>query len=369
MAKNIKEIPFTEMTERTSQLTRSREDVAEKVRGIINDQYVREFPMKEDWNFMIARTSLIFTGEFITGTVSANTGDSTLTFSSDVTTTSAMTGRKIKINANDYPYDITGMSGTTGLTITPNINGVNNIAGQTYSIYQPFYPLAQDFNRFPKDGGLHIFKGGRKQVLPEQSYQVYTDDFTTSPNDNQDFCRVIGSDTAGNSILEVVPPPKTGLGSEYDYYKELRPMRQTTGGLVAVAANATTVFGDSNTEFAEVTTGDFFRINAFGTHGDSEWFKVLARNGTALTLNLAFGVTGATSAGYTVCSAPDIPPMLHSAIMYGAVTQILADQNDTMTVQYNSKAASVLSDGKRIYKTRLYSKQVHQISEDFNYRR
>ena len=372
MSKNISAIPFTEIIERSRELAREREDVESKIRGVVNDVYVRDIPSKEDWNFLIARTSMTFTPEYNTGTVSANTDSGTLTFSSDVTTDSSMTNRKVKINSNDYPYDVLGMSGTTGLTVTPNFNGLDNVSGQSYSIFQPFYPLASDFDRFPKNGGLHLFKGGRKKVIPERDYQGYTDDFSVTPNDNQDFCRVIGKNTADQFVLEVIPPPKNKLTSEYDYYRRLLPMRETTAGFIAaVSAGNTVVSGSAGTTlFTEARTGDYFRIDAFGTGNDSEWYRILAINhNSSITLATAFGLSGATTAGYTICSAPEIPIQLHPAILYGTLTQLAADQNDPLTEGYGIKYASILSDGKRIYKTRVYSQEVGHIAEEYNYRR
>src|SRR3990167_8851820 len=112
MAKNISEIPFTELVERTSQIARERADVASKIRGYVNDVYTREIGRKWDWNFLLVGATLTMRQRYNTGTVSANTGDTAVTFSSDVSLDSSNTGAKLSIIGNDYIYDVV-FAGTT----------------------------------------------------------------------------------------------------------------------------------------------------------------------------------------------------------------------------------------------------------------
>ena len=370
MSKNQSDIPFTELVERASQLAAIREDVEKKVRGIVNDIYVNDIPRKEDWSFLLATSSITFTQEYTTGNATINTGGTTITFSSDVTIDSTMTGRKIKFSSNDYVYTIISMSGTTGAVIGPTLSGTVNISAGAYSIFQPVYALNSDFDRFLKNGGLHYFSGGRKVAIPETAYQDYIDNFSSDTTETQAYCRVVGVDTAGNRLVEVIPPPKSAISTEYDYIHRLRPLRETTAGLIAnIGAGGTSVTGNATTLFAEANTGDYFRIDAFGTGADSEWYPILAISGTGITLRTAFGNSGATNASYTIASNPRMPTMLHTAIMYGAMIQLTASQNDPMAPGYKNEYASILSDGKRLYKTRTYSKEVKTIAEDYLYRR
>jgi len=137
-----------------------------------------------------------------------------------------------------------------------------------------------------------------------------------------------------------------------------------------ISASGTTVTGDINTLFSQANTGDYFRINAFGVSGDSEWYRIISISGNSgLTLQTAFGLSGATSASYTICSAPQMPAKMHPAILYGSLLQLSADQDDPMTQAYNLKLAEVLSDGKRLYKTRIYNQQIHNMGEEYLYRR
>ena len=371
MAKNISHIPFTEVVERSIELGRVREEVRGKVRGIVNDIYVRDIPQKEDWSFLISRTSLTTIVSFNSGSVTIQPGSSILTFSSDVTTTSAMTGRKIHLSGNDYVYDIVSMSGATGLVIGPAFTGDETLTGTTYDIFQTTYSLSSNFDRFPKNGGLHRFSGGGKQAIPEKGYDYYLSNFSSTPNDTTQFCILFGIDTAGNQRIELSPAAKSQFSLEYDYISRLRPLRETTAGLIgSVSASGTSVVGDSNTRFTEATTGDWFRINAFGQGANSEWYQILAiANNSTMTLALAFGLSGATSAGYTISSAMQYPPPIQPAVLYGTIAQIAADQDDPMAVAYNVKYAQVLSDGKRVYKSRMYQQDIATIAEDYQYRR
>ena len=370
MAKNIVEIPFTELVERTSELARERVDVRGKVRAIVNDVYTREIPRKEDWSFFLVSSTLTLQQEYNSGTVTATTGATSVVFSSAASMSSSNTGMKLKISGNDYPYDVTFLQ-TTSLTISPPFSGTTNVSGASYNLYEPFYSLAPDFDRFPKNGGLINFRGSTQEIIPEEAYQDWNPDYSTSTQETPARCRIIGTDTAGNAILEVNPPPKIAKTLRYDYFIKPKVMRETTAGLIGnISASGTTVTGDGNTLFTQANTGDYFRIDAFGTSGDSEWYRIIAINGnSSLTIQTAFGLSGATSANYTICSAPQMPSKMHPAVLYGSLLQLAADQDDPMVQSYNLKLAEVLSDGKRLYKTRIYNQDIHNLGEEYMYRR
>ena len=372
MSKNIVELPFTEIVERTSELLRLREDVEKKIRGVVNDVYCRDIPKKEDWSFLVATSSITFVAAYGSGNATIQPGSSTVTFSSLFVADSAMRGRKISFSGNSYIYDVVSLSSSTGVVIGPPLSGTQSVTAQNYNIFQPVYSLNLDFDRFPKNGGLHIYEGGKKKIISEKAYQSYTEDYIPTPSDNIDSCRLLGVDTAGRTLLEVQPPPKNALSSEYDYLRRLDPLRETTAGVVGtVSAAGTTVTGSAGTtRFTEARTGDWFRVDAFGTGNDSEWYRILAiANDSSITLATAFGLSGATSAAYTICSSPKMPTLLHPGILYGTIMQLAADQNDPLVLAYKSEYASILSDAKRIYKTRIYSPEIPTIAEDYHYRR
>src|SRR3990167_8104809 len=288
MAKNTVEIPYTELVERVKQLARSGDNTYEKVRGVIQDVYTREIPMKFDWTFMFAQTSLTTNAEVNNGTVSINTGSVTAQFTS-ASIDSSHTGRLIKITGNDVVYLFTFVNSTTG-TLTPGFQGNNNASNTTYSIFSPYYALPSDFDRFPKDGGIYKWQGGRKEVLPEEPYQEYVENYSATPGTPVKV-RLVGHDTAGRQLVEFTPAPKTSINYGVDYIKQFVPLQETTAGLLkGLSAGATGVVGISTTRFTEASTGNwFFRVDALGIGQDSQWYRVLNIAGNQdLTLATAF---------------------------------------------------------------------------------
>ena len=371
MAKNISEIPYTEAIERTISLARANQNEKEKIRGIMQDTYVREIPSKFDWEFMIASSGLTTTGEYTTGTCTVNTGDTTVTFSSDTVLTSAFTGRRFRVTGNDVVYNVTFLN-TTAITINPSFQGSTNVGGGAFSIFQPYYSLAGDFDRFPKDGGVYKWSGGKTEIMPEiDSYKQYRLDYQSTPSLPQNV-RLAGTDTAGNTLVEFIPPPNQARNYGYDYIRKLAPLYETTAGtILSIGAAATTVLGNTNTRFTESNTGDWFRIDALGTGQDSQWYRVIAiANDSSLTLATAFANTAITSsASYAISRAPEMPAKIHPAVLYGTLRAITLDQTDPNAQFYHMKFAETLSDGKRLYVTRVYTKDIHHLGEDYMYRR
>lgn len=369
MSKNLPEIPFTEICERVLEITRSPDNLMSKVRGDVNEVYTVEIPVKFDWNFLMASTALISQSEYATGTITATTGSSTASFSSDTVLTSAMTGRKIKIAGNDAVYELTFVNSTSA-TLTPSFQGTTNVSAASFSIFQGSYSLPSNFDRFPKNGGIYKWSGGKKEIIEEESYQESASMFQPSPNDNTAKVRLSGCDSLGRVVVDFRPAPKTARIYGCDYLRKLNPLYETSAGTVTITAQNTTVTGDSSCRFLEATTGDYLRINAFGTSQDSTWYRISTiTHNSSLTLSTAFAASGVTNAEYVISKAPEYPAKLHPALIFGASRFVTVDQNDPNAPLHIQRYAEVLSDGKRIYVSRVYNQQVHTIAEDYNYRR
>lgn len=368
MSKNISEIPFTEICERVLEITRTPSNLMSKIRGDVNEVYTVEIPVKFDWNFLIASTSIITTEQYVTGTVSATTGSTTLSFSSDAVLTASMTGSKIKISGNDVVYDLTYVNATSA-TISPSFQGGSNATSTSYSIFQPTYTLPEDFDRFPKNGGVYKWVGGRKEIVSEESYQEATNLFQSSPTDNPDKMRIVGCDTANRQQFSFRPAPKSAKVYGCDYLKKLTPLSETTAGTVLISAGATTVTGDSDCRFTEASVGDYLRINAFGTSQDSTWYRINGiTHNSSLTIATAFASSGVTNAEYVISKVPKYPAKLHPGLIYGASRFVTVDQNDPNALLHITRYAEVLSDGKRIYVSRVYNQVVDTIATEFRYR-
>jgi hypothetical protein len=374
VSKTTAETPYTEIVERVMSLGRVNANAIEKVRGIVQDIYTRDIPTKHDWNFLFVSSAITTVGQYNTGTVSATTGSNILTFSSDVVLIDSMNGRKVKLAGNQVTYEIDSI-GTSVVRIAPVFLGENNITAGSYTIFQPTYALAADFDRFPKDGGIYKWSGQAKERLPETPYQEYVENYASQPS-NPDAVRIVGQDTAGNTLVEFIPAPKDARVYSYDYLMRLQPLQETSTNLVrGVSSKAVTVALLGTTQYTEITTDsktvNFFRVDALGKGQDSQWYPVLSYQGdSSHTLRTVFAASAITSsANYTISQVPKMPTMLHPAIMYGTLAHIMADQNDPNAALYLGRYAQVLSDAKRIFVTRTYSQDIHGIQEEWEYRR
>lgn len=368
MSKNLSEIPFTELTEKIANITRSPDNAKHKIRGAINDIYCREIPFKWDWNFLLASSSIVVNEEYKTGTISINTGSNSVVFSSDASVDASSTGKQLKISGNDAVYDFT-YSNTTGGTINPIFYGSSNASGNSYSLYQSKYSLAEDFERFPKNGGVYKWTGGRKEILPEESYQEDASEFIGSPSTPEKI-RLVETDTLGRQMIRFRPGPNKQKIYGYDYIREISPMKENTSGTVSISASSTTVTGSLDCRFTESNTGDYIRINAFGTADDSTWYRISSiAHDSSLTIQPVFSTSGVVATNFVISSVPKMPTKLHPSILWGAVRQITVDQNDENSVYYISKYQESIADAKKLYVSRVYSQEVTTVAEEFLYRR
>ena len=372
MSRLTSDIPFTEIVERIAQISRlaSKNDWS-RIRGAVNDIYVREIPSKEDWSFLLVSSAITCVEEYDTGTATVNTAGTVVTFGGGFTVDSGFIGRKIHFNDNANVYDITAVSAAS-VTITPPLAQGTNISGGAFSIYQPIYALAGDFDRFPKNGGLKLYQGGRVTPVPERSLREYYNEVTPFPSTPQ-YCRLVSQvGTDDTTKVELYPPPSTAIVLPYEYIKRLDPLYDTTAGnIMFLDAGSTVVAGSVGfSRFTEASTGWYFRVNAFGDKEESEWYRVATiTHNSSLTLGTAFGLSGATTTGYTLSPIPQIPSKVQAALIYGGVRAILADQNDPTVVLMGSMYNAIIQDARKNYKTRIYNQEVESIAEDFQYRR
>lgn len=369
---NIAEIPITEIVERTQKLARVGEDTLDKIRGVITDVYCREIPSKFDWTFLIAGSSLVTDAERHDGSVTMNTGDTTVVLSGG-TFPSGCVGWKIKFSGNDTAYDVLSYLSTTSLTINPALWGPQNLTGAAYSLYRDVYPLAGDFDRFPKPGGIYRWSGGRKQILPEVQYANYVNNEYQSTAGQPNSTRLVGTNTCGEQLVELIPAAKDAKVYGYDYVKQLSPLyeNQDAKSLAITAQSKTVTATGTNFYFIPTDGTCFLRVDNLGVGADSVWYRILSVQGTGqLTLETAFANTAITAgANITISQAPKYPIRMHLGIVYGALRQLTIDQNDPNAQFYHNQYAMVLSDSKRIYVSRPYSQEVDGIMTDYRYRR
>jgi hypothetical protein len=171
-------------------------------------------------------------------------------------------------------------------------------------------------------------------------------------------------------MVEFIPPPKDTRNYGYDYLRQVPTLKENSFGTVTISAKGTTVTGATTCRFTDSTTGDFLRVNRFGTDEDSKWYRIISiANDSSLTISTAFENSAVANADYVISSAPEMPVRLHPAVLYGALRTMVLDQTDESFIAYSAKMAEVLTDAKRIHVTRKYSEKLPHIGEDFLYRR
>ena len=210
------------------------------------------------------------------------------------------------------------------------------------------------------------------RIFPDVSndYQRWVREYTSSPS-SPDSVRLVDADTAGNIRIELNPPPANARVYGYEYQRRPRNLIETTAGQIeSISSGSVQVNGLPNTRFDEITSGDWLRINDLGVGDDSNWYRVIkVTDNSDLTLATAFATTAVTSANYSISRAPEMPAKLHPAVLWGALRHVTIDQEDPAAAYYDNKMAEVLSDGKRIYVSRVYSQELKGLHEDWNYRR
>ena len=363
---NIRDTPYTEIVERVQLLSRSSSDDKKKIRDIVNRKYASAIPREMDWYFLKASSSISCVAEHDSGVVTVNTQNTVCTFSGTVIT-SAMTGRKIKFSNNANIYDFT-YSDSTGGTISPSLSLAANISMGAYTIFKSIFSLAPDFDRFPINGGLLYYSGGKPTPLPEVSDDDYYNDYATaSPSSTPERCRLLDYDTAGNQQVEIISPPADAMVLPYEYLRTLPPMKESSGGTVVVTGTSVT---GTATKFTEMTTGDYFRQDFIGTGVDSQWYKILTiTHDSSLQLRVSTGSDNAAEKEYVISTAPKYPHKFQEALIYGAMGDLLPDQNDPNYVYYHGEYAKILTDNKVIIQTRKTKDDIELIAENINYRR
>ena len=365
---NLKEIPFSEILEKVSDLSRSNTDQRSRIKGLVNEVYTLDIPKEYDWYWLKASSAISCIAEYKTGVVSINTQTTGVLFNSGATITTDMTGRKIKFSNNSDVYDFTYLAANSG-TINPPLSGSTNISSGGYTIYKNIYSLPPDFDRFPVNGGLLFYSAGQPQALPELVDDDYYEQATASPSSVPEWCRFAEYDTAGNLQIEIVPPPSTAMILKNEYIKTLNPMVETTMGTVVINSNQTAVTG-TGTLFLEMTTGDYLRADGFGVKGESNWYRISAISSNSdLTLANTFRRDSSYSGSFTISSAPKMPYKFHNALIYGPIRKILSDEKDPMLIYANAEWMKIISDNKTLEQSRHAKDDLDLIAEDYEYRR
>ena len=367
MGKLTRVIPATEVVERSITISRAQGDDL-RAWGALNDIYLQELPAQADWTFLMATSALSTSARYITGTATVNTGATAVTFTG-ATIPSGTTGWRMRFNDNPNVYDWTFVSSSNG-TIAPALSEDRNISGGAFTLFNPYYTLATNFDRFPKNGGLQLWQGAKPTPVPEMPIQEYFDEFSASPG-RPAKCQLIAPDTLNRAQVELVPPPDKVYLMPYHYIYAPTPLRETTGGVATVAASGTGATFQGAVRVGEMVTGMYFRIDNFGEDADSEWHQIVSVSAanSNVTFQSTFTTSAANSANYTVCNVPVYPLVLHGALLHGVVKRLLADQNDKTFIYTDSLQTAAINDAKRLFRTRTYNQEIETVFDEYHYRR
>jgi len=362
-------IPFTEMYERVLNISRTdTPNNIDYVKGLVNDVYTRTLPMIEDWIPLISSAAITTVAEYTTGTVAVTVGSNTVT-GTGATFTTAMTatdGYSMKIAGNDNVYTFTYASASTG-TISPAFAAQDDLTGQAYVMFKDKYSLATDFSRLLKNGSFYYMSGGRYSGNPikEVPQHVFRQNYTYTPNDKIARIMVRGTDSSGNQTLLVNQPPKFVRAYPYDYIKRVPPMSDYYVGTSAVTNGSATVTGTDTSWSANVSAGSYFRVDGNGVADASKWYLIsTVDSDTQITLDTVYGEPTETLMEYTCATIPSVMPYeFHEFIIYEAVTRVLGDQSDTALQYVYTSRESMLSNLKKMYKTRDPNTQ-YEVQDD-----
>lgn len=356
-------IPFSELFERLMTLAKidsfNNEDFA---KGLINDAYTRSLPSLNDWNPLITESYLSMTAYYNTGTVACTAGATSLT-GTGTTWTSGMTnnaGWKIKFASLDLVYSFTYVSSTTA-TINPALEGATNLSGATYVLFRDEYALPTDFDRFLKNGSIYIQQGGRTyNIIGELPRDQFREQFIAEPSDPIFRAMLTRVNSSGDRMVRLNPPPRTAKVYPFEYIPKLAPMKEYTIGTVTVTNASTTVTGSSTLFSANVTAGDYFRLDSIGQGDSSKWYKISSvDSNTQLTLSSAYSDASGSAEEYTVSSSPSgLPSEFHEFILYEAVSLVSASASDNNSSLMIARRADILARLNKNYKSRRTNSQI-----------
>lgn len=364
-------IPFSELFERLMTLAKidsfNNEDYA---KGLINDAYTRSLPSIEDWTPLVTEAFLTMSAYYNTGTVACTAGATSLT-GTGTTWTATMTnnnGWKIKFAGFDIVYSFTYVSATSA-TINPALEGATNMSGASYVLFRDEYALPSAFDRLLKNGSIYVQQGGRTyNTIGELPRDQFREQFVADPSDPVYRAMLTRVDSSGNRMLRVNPPPRTAKVYPYEYIPKLAPMKEYTTGTIAVTNAGTTITGTNTYFSANVSAGDYFRVDTIGQGDSSKWYKIATvSSNSSIILESAYLDASESGLEYTICSAPTgLPTEFHEFILYEAVSTAVASSADPNTEIMIARRTDVLGRLKKNYKSRRTNAQIKV--EDDGYR-
>ena len=160
--------------------------------------------------------------------------------------------------------------------------------------------------------------------------------------------------TTGNRNVRVNPPPKKAYVYPYEYIQLVTPMTDYSAETVTVTHGSDQVVGDGTYFLANVSAGDYFRVDSNGTGNSSKWYKIESvDDNTTLTLEDTFGEYTEAGVTYHTSGTPSTLPIpFHEFILYEAVVKLTVEQADPVIQAIASERDMILKDLKKNYRLR-----------------
>jgi len=330
-------------------------------KGLANDAYTRALPGIFDWNPIIKEGSLTMTAAYNTGTVSCSAGGTVVT-GLGTTWTGGMTignGWRIKFAGYSIVYEFTYISATSA-SINPALEGAVDMTSSGYNLYRDEYSLPSDFDRLLKNGSIYVYQGGRLyNTIGELPRDQFRAGFLPEPMDPIFRCILTRTDSSGNRMVRLNPPPKTAKIYPFDYVQKITPMKEYTIGTASAVLGSTVVTGAGTLFLTNAAAGMYFRNDTIGVGDSSKWYQIASvDSNTQLTLTSAYSDATDSGIAYTVCSAPSaFPSEFHEFILYESVSVSVASADDPNTKIMIAKRMDVLNRLKSNYKSRRSNQQ------------
>lgn len=328
---NIKKLPFTEIFERVQQQMRDTatgSDVEARYKAIVNDVYLRDMPSRNKNLKVTTSSTVTLNADYNTGTVAVSAGSAVVS-GSGTSWSSVHTNMIMVFNDDDniYTFAVTGASGSVG-AISPTYQGSTSASGATYKLIDYDYSVGSSFVD-SETTKMYYWKNNQKQYLKRYNEEDWRTKQTLTPGTPSRY-RFFGEDSSYNEIFYITPPDDNGRILHIEHEKKLSPLTEYTGDCT-IAKGKTAVTGASGTLFlANVDAGDYFRIDANGTKGNSKWYKVSSiTSDTVVVLDSTWNETSVTTdSAFTICKVPEIPYHFHDALIWGSCMIVAVDQGD-----------------------------------------
>jgi len=167
------------------------------------------------WPWAVLKgVSYVYTkGTYSTGTVSVSSGSTSVT-GSGTTWTSSHEGMFIRFGDERYYYTISSVGGNTSLTISPAYQGVSDLSGSSYTIFQHIYSLPSDVAEV--ESVVHDVELGKSSRSAMDRFDPQL--ITTGP---PWLWAPVGEDSSQCQRIRLFPIPDQQYGVRVHYVKKI----------------------------------------------------------------------------------------------------------------------------------------------------